>query len=315
MTTTDVATETVLTDTKISLVETKKPAEQTSTSINPQLKMERNIPFLCNLKTFNIFIIGCGGTGSHIIPHLARLIAALPDKTTYRLTFVDGDIVEEKNLARQHFIQSDVGKNKAEALAGRYSAAFGLPISFREKYIESASDLQNMLQAHKSPPLIISCVDNVKTRALIKDVVDSQQYPVYWIDTGNEDMAGQVVLSARIPSFKIATMATSGIFPLPDVFDLYPDLWTKLKTDKFASELSCAEMAVSSPQHGFVNLTAATLALNFIFPLLTCQKIYSHVVEFNIKNKYAHRPLNISTINGWKTRSPIWAGVDTSQIK
>lgn len=62
----------------------------------------------------HIVMLGCGGTGGHIAPHLYRLLHALfrPSK----VILCDGDIVEKKNLVRQNFIASDLGKNKAEVL-------------------------------------------------------------------------------------------------------------------------------------------------------------------------------------------------------
>src|SRR5512143_3997366 len=72
-----------------------------------------------------ILVIGCGGTGGWVIPHLARLIKSLGVGS---LTIADGDKVEPKNLTRQNFVASDVGEFKSIALAKRYSAAFGIPI-------------------------------------------------------------------------------------------------------------------------------------------------------------------------------------------
>ena len=43
--------------------------------------------------------------------------------------------VEEKNLLRQNFITSDQGKYKAEVLAKRYSAAFGVDIKFSYNFV------------------------------------------------------------------------------------------------------------------------------------------------------------------------------------
>jgi PRTRC genetic system ThiF family protein len=305
-----VLTPTAPTPVEIGSSEVVTKAPKTS----PPLKMERNIPFVAPQTPTNIIVVGCGGTGSHIIPHLVRLIASKPTKSLIKITFVDGDVVESKNLIRQHFIESDIGKNKAEVLAARYSAAFGIPIAFKDKYIENHGEFSTLLESGATSPIIISCVDNVKTRHMIKTAVDASIGSVLWIDCGNEDMAGQVVLSSHVLAWSVANIEKTRRFPMPDVFELYPDLYTKLANDKFASELSCAEMAVSSPQHGFVNLTAATLALNFIYSLFSNQPIYAHVVEFNIKNKYAHRPLNTSTMSSWVSKSVSWKSFHPSQI-
>ena len=45
-----------------------------------------------------IVMLGAGGTGGHIAPHLYRLLYAL--NRSVRFIICDGDIVEEKNLVR-----------------------------------------------------------------------------------------------------------------------------------------------------------------------------------------------------------------------
>ncbi len=45
-----------------------------------------------------IVMIGAGGTGGHIAPHLYRLLYAL--ERPVQFVICDGDIVEEKNLVR-----------------------------------------------------------------------------------------------------------------------------------------------------------------------------------------------------------------------
>ena len=72
----------------------------------------------------SVLIIGAGGTGGYIIPHLYRI--AYATKRKYRIVIADGDIVEKKNLIRQNFSNYDVGSNKAEAMAERYSDVFGI---------------------------------------------------------------------------------------------------------------------------------------------------------------------------------------------
>ena len=62
-----------------------------------------------------IVMLGAGGTGGHIAPHLYRLLYAL--ERPVRFIICDGDIVEEKNLVRQNFTPADLGENKAKVLS------------------------------------------------------------------------------------------------------------------------------------------------------------------------------------------------------
>jgi len=73
-------------------------------------------------KPIKIIMLGAGGTGGHIAPHLYRLLHTL-DRFT-KVIVCDRDIVEEKNLVRQNFISADLGKNKARVLGGTLCLCF-----------------------------------------------------------------------------------------------------------------------------------------------------------------------------------------------
>ena len=92
-----------------------------------------------------IVMLGAGGTGGHIAPHLYRLLYAL--ERPVRFIICDGDIVEEKNLVRQNFTPADLGENKAKVLAERYSSVFGMETEYVPEFIESGERLLSMLRA------------------------------------------------------------------------------------------------------------------------------------------------------------------------
>ena len=79
-----------------------------------------------------IVMLGAGGTGGHIAPHLYRLLYAL--ERPVRFIICDGDIVEEKNLVRQNFTPADLGENKAKVLAERYSSVFGMETEYVQEF-------------------------------------------------------------------------------------------------------------------------------------------------------------------------------------
>lgn len=195
---------------------------------------------------FNIvYVIGVGGTGGFLVPHLSRYIASLPYSKYTAIVLVDGDMVERKNIIRQNFVEQDIEKNKAQVLASRYSSAFGVPIiavqsHLTEENIDSlfhARFAYQIITQHLLPDvpfgnnsinvnyMVISCVDNNKTRNLIshrlnwyasapsllfrtpqalnsKTAFMRGQFPqtvspasVTWIDSGNESTTGQVICS------------------------------------------------------------------------------------------------------------------------
>ena len=91
-----------------------------------------------------IVMLGAGGTGGHIAPHLYRLLYSL--KRPVRFILCDGDVVEEKNLVRQNFTPADLGENKAKVLAERYSAVFGLETEYVPSFVEDEDQLGSLLE-------------------------------------------------------------------------------------------------------------------------------------------------------------------------
>ncbi len=93
----------------------------------------------------NVFVFGCGGTGSRVVPPLLQLIKGQSNwLLNPNIYLIDGDEVETKNCSRQNFIEMDVGKNKAEVLASRYSMAFGINASYYPQFFDvDRKDLLN----------------------------------------------------------------------------------------------------------------------------------------------------------------------------
>lgn len=267
--------------------------------------MSKVLPTIFSLERYErprkILVIGCGGTGAFVISHLARLFSTFGEDHSYELLIADGDIVEEKNLLRQHFISQDIGKNKAEVLAERYAAAFGIQISAITEHIEKEKFL--ISQANYRATLIIGCVDNNATRKLIhntffaKDTTHNIGNNLFWIDSGNEESNGQVVCGCALPRYvyygtvintQIKNPRTrAGVFSLPCVTELYPEILSE--KSKFNSQLSCAERAASAPQNMMTNVTAATIVTNYAQKIILGMPLNSHAVEFSIKNNFSTR--------------------------
>jgi PRTRC genetic system ThiF family protein len=220
----------------------------------------------------NIIIVGCGGTGGYLVPNLVRYLASRPNRDQYNVVLVDGDEVETKNVGRQNFIQTDVGKNKAQVLAERYSAAFGVNISYYPHYLESKEAIVRLYQGSGGRPFLVSCVDNNKTRQLFDRWFHDNTNRSCYIDSGNEEYFGQVVLGygrdyKGCNKFSGRTRNDSTEFYLPPVGVRYPSILSDTKS-KFASEESCAERAISAPQSIMANITAANCILNMMIKII-----------------------------------------------
>ena len=87
-------------------------------------------PFDFHQQLSEVVLVGCGGTGSQVARTLCRIIYDLRRRGhhTPSIKFVDPDFVEAKNVGRQMFTESCVGKNKAKTLASKFNVAMGLNI-------------------------------------------------------------------------------------------------------------------------------------------------------------------------------------------
>lgn len=232
-----------------------------------------------------VVMLGAGGTGGHIAPHLFRLLYAL-DRPV-RFIIADGDTVEPKNLVRQNFTQADLGQNKARVLAERYSAVFGLETEYVPHYVEDEAALSELVTpenttykrsvgpaAHEMEGeelvILIGAVDNNRSRQLCHRVFHTAQELIY-IDSGNGEYTGQVVCGVR----------RGGHTLFRPVGGLYPELMEP--TDLFPSEVSCADHNLSAPQTIAANLMAATAVVTLVYNILVVGESSVRQTTFSTK--------------------------------
>lgn len=220
-----------------------------------------------------IVVLGAGGTGGYVIPHLYRLGYASEHPT--RIIVCDGDVTEQKNLIRQNFVEQDIGRNKAQVLAERYAAAFGIECEYRPEFIETQEELYTLTEPDRVPypmepqrVILLGCVDNNKSRRLCHEAFCQSQDLVY-IDSGNEEFSGQVVCGVR----------RNGRTIFKPVGGIAPEI---LKAqDRFPSEISCAEAAQADPQSMAANIMAATVMVDMVYNILAHGRSRVRVTEFS----------------------------------
>lgn len=218
-----------------------------------------------------IVMLGAGGTGGYAAPHIYRLIHTL--NRPARFLVADGDIVEKKNLVRQNFIHADLGRNKAAVMAERYASAFGMEIAYLPEFIENEDALAALTApdySRKELAILIGAVDNNRSRQMCHEAFMRAKELVY-IDSGNGQYTGQVVCGIR----------RNGRTYYKPVGTLYPDVLAD--TDKFPTELSCAEAAISAPQSVVANVMAATAILSYLYDILVLGDITVRNVTFSTK--------------------------------
>jgi PRTRC genetic system ThiF family protein len=169
-----------------------------------QVKLQSN-----NVNGLQILVVGVGGTGSHLLPLLAKYNYHLRSKGTdgFNVIAMDNDIIESKNIGRQNFSPFQVGLPKAQTVIESVNRYYGFNWTAIN---ERATPLTNT-NSH----IVITCVDNFESRNMIharfKDAYDS-----YWIDAGNGFDFGQIIIGYNSRDKKIPS--------LPSVIDEFPDM-------------------------------------------------------------------------------------------
>jgi hypothetical protein len=95
---------------------------------------------------------------------------------------------------------------------------------------------------------------------------------IIYLDSGNGEYTGQVVCGIR----------RKGWTYFEPIGDAYPDILSD--NDKFPTELSCAEAAMSAPQSIVANVMAATAVVSYIYNILVLGSIEARSVTFSTKS-------------------------------
>jgi PRTRC genetic system ThiF family protein len=242
------------------------------------------------IQDITIHMIGAGGTGSWLAPHLARITKLLQDvhHLNVRLTFWDPDTVEEKNIFRQNFCEAEVGCNKGETLARRFGLAWGIEIIAVPIPFSRDAMYHNNLSSrygNSSMPLFVTCVDNNTPRQEVAKIC-SEMYG-WWLDCGNIKTAGQVSIgreiSVREPSpLQFPSMTTWT--PLPSIqFPgiLHEEVETRQEEVDY-SGMSCADIALVDEQGLSINHAIASTAATMLTKLLVTKDLQHHCAYISI---------------------------------
>jgi len=217
----------------------------------------------------HVFVIGVGGTGSHLIGPLVQLMRYHPDGTN-DFTLIDGDVYEESNSTRQVFKEEAIGENKARATADRFG---GDTIKAVDQFIDK-DKFSKILESTVSKEdnfLVIPCVDNHATRKAILESLDEGGYQNFvWISPGNSFDKGLVVLYVKEDGEALTTHPTRK----------YPDLANP--TDAIPAGDGCEAHVNSAPQLITANFTAACATVTAISNMLD-EKGWYEEYHFNCR--------------------------------
>ena len=223
-----------------------------------------------------VVLVGAGGTGSHVLGGLATIHHAMLELDYpfgLDVVVIDPDTVSASNIGRQKFAPADIGLPKASVLVNRCN------MTMRTDWQASVSrvDGDSRLEAD----IIIGCVDNRKARAaIIKSVSKSVYFQkrTYYLDIGNREHDGQVVLGEILPK---GTKNTPD--RLPHIADLYPEI-IDASLDDIDDGPSCSLAEALEKQSLFINMTMANTAMSILWNLLRYGQIEHHGQFVNIKS-------------------------------
>jgi len=217
----------------------------------------------------NIVFVGAGGTGGYLIPNALRILGVNSLISKFiNIYIIDPDVVEQKNLIRQNFVQEDINKYKADVMAIRYGRAFGVDIKSITKKIQFIPERDMVL----GKSLIIDTVDNNTAREFIDNYVKNETTHSSWISIGNDSQQGNLVFYDKQSEYKRS------------VVDIWPNAFTEeVFEEERAAELvnQCALNAISAPQTSAINMTGATHGVNLFYSLISGEDIHYNMVIFD----------------------------------
>lgn len=207
-------------------------------------------------------LIGAGGTGSQVLEALARMDSALYQlgHPGLEVTVYDADEVAESNIGRQLFSPADLGLNKSTCLVTRINRFYGLDWTAIPEMYSKSSPTAN---------ITVSCVDNIKSRLMIGKRLKNnwneicREKPVYWLDFGNMQKTGQVVLGTVNEVKQPQNSGFRTVASLPTIYEMF-DL---TQVDEREGGPSCSLAEALRKQDLFINSTLAQVGCALLWKL------------------------------------------------
>lgn len=247
-----------------------------------------------------LVLVGAGGTGSWVAPQMARLARAVTDTGRQaELVIIDHDRVETKNVGRSNFAYCEVGRYKAETLAARLAAAWGVRVGFAvEKFEPQLLEERETAASTPTTHVVVGCVDNGTARRRLAEVLDPEKTPiarhwsgagrvpsVYYLDCGNFARdGGQVLLSTT----NHAEMMRGSLAHAPFAVELpapgwqHPELLEDRPEELAGHKLSCAELMQMNAQSLTINSFVASVAGDYLMRLLLTNDLKRFATYFDL---------------------------------
>ena len=187
-------------------------------------------------------------------------------------------------MGRQLFTTEEIGLKKSVALINRNNRFFGTNWKAIPEKITAKSD-----PAIIRGNIIISCVDSANTRFMIAKILKgmkeksiSRDHPFYWMDFGNSQDTGQVILSTIGNVKQPSSVKYKTVPNLPFVTDEFKTL---LKSVKKYDSPSCSIADALAKQDLFINTSLCALGSSLLWSMfregiLTTRGFFLNLKEF-----------------------------------
>lgn len=217
-----------------------------------------------------VYLVGVGGIGSTLAEILTRSCRTLNNLHNITLILIDGDTVENSNLARQKFEIADLDKNKAAVLR-RYLELFkpdNLTIRSVEDFV-TKKNIGEIFEEFSENDIVITALDSTLPRKLIADYFDQFQ-TFTLINPGNELTDGSVQVAIK----------QNGEHISPNINNiLHPEIFAAKKERKKAG---CEVLAISNQQLVTTNTYVATLTAQIVFDLIKFDPTMNEIEDLKL---------------------------------
>lgn len=217
-------------------------------------------------------VIGAGGTGSKVMTALLEMNHSLIqlEHPGFEVRLWDDDVITDANLGRQRFAESEVGLFKSVAIINRVNRWAGT--NWKAETIKYAKDSQDNLPQNSKASIFISCVDTVSARFEIADILISinsnRNYanpPLYWLDFGNSQFTGQVILSTVGDIKQPKSEKYETVSNLPFVTEEYRELL--LQSEQSDNTPSCSLAEALQKQDLYINSSLVQMGCSLLWNL------------------------------------------------
>lgn len=231
-------------------------------------------------------LIGAGGTGSQVLTGLARLdvtLRALGHPGLF-VTLYDPDIVTEANIGRQVVRVFRHGTEQGAMPYYPYQQLL-------RKRLKAVPDIFPAMMKNacrdNMANITITCTDTIKSRLDLWNILKAVQIPdyrdyttpLYWMDFGNTQTSGQVVLGTVPKKIK---QPASQLYETVGSLKVITRLVKYARVKEEDSGPSCSLAEALEKQDLFINSTLAQLGCNILWKMFRNGMIEHHGLFLNL---------------------------------